>query len=512
MLNVHTTSRTPLEQALATMKDTSELRDDMPASIADPKAPADQTQQRSTVPADLDAIDKELATLSAHIASAKYRLLTLIDTFDRAEGWARQGFSSCAEYLGFRIGLSGGTAREHVRIARALSDVPAIAEAMERGELSFSKVRAVTRVATPENEHDLLAIACAGTAAHVEKTVRAMRRAQGAKDTQHAEAQHTARTFSLVTNEDGSLTIRGRLPAELGAVVQKAVERALEQQERNEDTKQSTHGQRMADALATVAESALSADIARGVPAERVQVVLHVERTPGYGGEPRSSTVSIAEPEALGRLFGRSLPGRQALRPAHVPAEADSHDTALQAVIEPGGAGLAEQTARRLACDASIVVQDGGSCSCGSQAVARKKRVPGLPLRRVLSRRDGGCTFPGCTHTRHLHTHHIEHWLDGGETSERNTCLLCSLHHRLCHEGGFQLKRGEDEALLFFDPRGNLVPSTPELLQSDDGEAALRALAQSARIAIDSDTMPVWQGETLDLDWAKALFRIPGSG
>ncbi|HEY4911612.1 MAG TPA: DUF222 domain-containing protein, partial [Methylomirabilota bacterium] len=123
---------------------------------------------------ELDRLGDEIAELSAHLDAATARLLELIRTFDARGGW-NTGFSSCAAWLSWRVGLDLGAARERVRVARALGTLPLLAEALGRGELSYAKVRALTRVATPETEARLLAVGRAGTAAHVERIVRGWR-------------------------------------------------------------------------------------------------------------------------------------------------------------------------------------------------------------------------------------------------------------------------------------------------------------------------------------------------
>ena len=121
--------------------------------------------------AELDRLGDEIALLSAHLDAATARLLTLIREFDARRGW-NTGFRSCAAWLSWRVGLDMGAARERVRVARALGRLPLLAQALAHGELSYAKVRALTRVATPETEARLLAVGRAGTAAHVERIVR----------------------------------------------------------------------------------------------------------------------------------------------------------------------------------------------------------------------------------------------------------------------------------------------------------------------------------------------------
>jgi hypothetical protein len=118
--------------------------------------------------AELDRLGDQIAELSAHLEAATARLLDLIREFDARGGWCN-GFRSCAHWLSWRIGLNLGAAREKVRVARALATLPLLAQALARGELSYAKVRALTRVATPETEKRLFGVGRAGTASHVER-------------------------------------------------------------------------------------------------------------------------------------------------------------------------------------------------------------------------------------------------------------------------------------------------------------------------------------------------------
>src|SRR6059058_2096236 len=101
--------------------------------------------------AELDRLGDEIAELSAHLDAATARLLDPIREFDARGGW-NNGFNCCAAWLSWRVGLAPGAAREHVRVARALGTLPLLAQALACGELSYSKVRALTRVVTPEAE------------------------------------------------------------------------------------------------------------------------------------------------------------------------------------------------------------------------------------------------------------------------------------------------------------------------------------------------------------------------
>ena len=147
---------------------------------------------------DDDALAAAVSTLAAHIHAATYRLLALIAELDRREVWSAQGALTCAHWLSWACGIDTHTAREKVRVARALTELPLLSEALAKGELGYSKVRALTRIATSENEADLLNIGLHGTAQHVEKFVRLHRRAKRAEETERAEAQHESRGLNLL--------------------------------------------------------------------------------------------------------------------------------------------------------------------------------------------------------------------------------------------------------------------------------------------------------------------------
>ena len=175
----------------------------------------------------LDRLGDEIAELSAHLDAASACLLDLIREFDTREGW-NTGFRCCAAWLSWRVGLDLGAARERVRVARALGTLPLLGKALARGELSYAKVRALTRVATPETEERLLAVARAGTADHVERIVRGWRRLDRKAEAAETTRRHTSRALHVYQDEDGMVVVRGRLAPEVGAVLVQALAAASE--------------------------------------------------------------------------------------------------------------------------------------------------------------------------------------------------------------------------------------------------------------------------------------------
>jgi Domain of unknown function (DUF222) len=158
----------------------------------------------------LDQLGAEIAALSAHLDAATAHLLDLIREFDVHAGW-NNGFRSCAHWLNWRVGLDMGAARERVRVARALGTLPLLSQALAKGELSYAKVRALTRVATPETEARLLAVGRAGTADQVERIVRGWRRMDRKAEIAEAQRQHAYRALRVYQAEDGMVVVRGRL-------------------------------------------------------------------------------------------------------------------------------------------------------------------------------------------------------------------------------------------------------------------------------------------------------------
>ena len=262
--------------------------------------------------AELERLGEEIAELSANLDAATARLLELIREFDARAGW-NHGFSSCAQWLNWRVGFQMGAAREHVRVARALGSLPRLADALARGELSYSKVRALTRVAAPETEERLLAIGKAGTACHVERIVRGWRRVDHLAEAREDTRRHKARALHVYQDEDGMVRIRGRLTTEQGAVLMQALAAAREtlyQRKRStpswpEDVPEETPSmeQLQADALTLLAEAALHHSLDPGAPGERYQVVVHIDAAVLADAEAPGSPSSTAA-----RAFPRERP------------------------------------------------------------------------------------------------------------------------------------------------------------------------------------------------------------
>src|SRR5207247_8800026 len=263
-------------------------------------------------------------------------------------------------WLSWRVGLDRGAARERVRVARALGTLPRRAQALARGELSYSKVRALTRVATPETEERLLAVGKAGTAEHVERIVRGWRLVDRQAEARETARRHAIRALHVYQDEDGMVVIRGRLAPEVGAVLVQALAAAREtlyQRARSMDAEDGfaetpTMAQQQADALGLLAETALHHGIDPGTPGERYQVVVHVAAP--VLAESDASTAA----DACGT------------------ADASAASNAPGQSVLENGTHVSAATSRRLACDSTRVVMRHDADGHATDVGARTRTIP----------------------------------------------------------------------------------------------------------------------------------------
>ncbi|MBE9537934.1 MAG: DUF222 domain-containing protein [Proteobacteria bacterium] len=177
----------------------------------------------------LDQLEEDIISLSSHINATEYEFLVLVREFDLRQGWRAYHFNSCAEWLNMKCGISPGTAREKIRVANALFDLTATSLAFQKGDLSYSKARSLTRIATPKTEEALLEYAIPATALQVEDHCRELRNVQRDNSTVDANRLHQQRYLSRSLHGDGSMTISVELPRESGELVMKALELALKE-------------------------------------------------------------------------------------------------------------------------------------------------------------------------------------------------------------------------------------------------------------------------------------------
>lgn len=402
----------------------------------------------------LEELARRITSGAVRLAAATASWLVLVAEFDRREGWGAVGIRSCAHWLAWQCGLSPGTAREHVRVARALTALPATAATFAAGRLSYAKVRAVTRVAERDTEPALLELARELTASQLERVVREWRRADAVDDATVAARQR----FDSWWDDDGMLHVRMCLAPEEGAEFLAGVDSLAERTARRERAAAARAGgepdavpeddepvrardrstARRCAAVAQLASAAADADRRAGDPPRR-EVVVHAD------------VAVLADDAAAGRAHLENGP---ALHPAQV---------------------------RRMLCEATVVTMlERGR---DPLAVGRARRFATRAQRRALHRRDRGCARPGCAETRieRLHAHHMRHWLFGGATDVANMVLLCDVDHGLAHDLDLGMSRRSGQ-LVVTTPDGRRVWGAADAAYRD-GVAGLTTATDGAAFA-----------------------------
>jgi hypothetical protein len=451
-----------------------------------------------------------LASLAGTLAAAEAQFLDHVVELDVRGLWARHGARSTAHWLSWRLGLQLGAARERVRVAHALLHLPAISACFHRGELSYCKVRALTRVATPDSEGQLLEIALGTTGGQLERVIRAWRKLLVAEQSASATL---SRSLRRRTEADGSVVYTLRVAPDDAAVLDAALERAravvLDEEGRPVETPEETElaaelvnsTARLradADAFVLVAETFLAVGV-QGHPGDGLAVVLHADldaldalgpheksasASPAQAPAPGSASVSPASPE--------SAPGSPPSADAEAQERRDARPAERAPFRSPDGLPLLSPTALRRMCEASVVVM----AHRGGRPVdlGRAARHASLRQRRLLAVRDDGrCQFPSCTQRRRLIPHHVDWWSRGGPTDLDNLVLLCRAHHRAVHDVGYTVVALGDGRFRFGTPSGReldvagriAAPATP-LPAVCPGEAVTRP-------------HPAWGGQRLDL-------------
>ena len=372
----------------------------------------------------IDDLDQAIVNLASRINAETYELLVLIRQFDERAGWLKWGLGNCAEWLHYRCDYSMNASREKVRVAHAMKTLPKITAAFSSGRLSYSKVRAMTRVVGTHNEEELLSFALRTTTARVEERCRELR--CGTVDSLDG-VQRALANRSLRVNrnaERGTMTITIDLPMETGELVAKALDKARDDSTPRAEFVDESWSARQADALVSMASQYLSGSAGHTRnTSDDYLVTIHVDQSALASGNGRSS--------------------------------------------------LPVESVKRLCCDGHAIVlseNDKGE----PLNIGRKTRTVPTAIKRALKARDRSCSFPGCHHTRFVDAHHIQHWSAGGETSLDNLMLLCSQHHKLVHEGGFTIERDYQNHWFFKRPDGRAVPAcgyhTKDTMDDDVGE------------------------------------------
>ncbi len=278
-------------------------------------------------------LETELVSLFAQHTALTQRLFVKIREFDESKEWANQGALSCANWLNWRVGLGLGAARAQIRTAHALASLPKIDAAFAAGQISYTKVRAISRIATAATETKLLDVALEATGSQLEKIARGWHKIDQAQEAVRDEK----RRCEIYFDDEGMCVVSAKLRPEEGAVLMKAIEAARGK------------GQQLADALVEMATRSLNVSVEPC--GERFHVIVHTD-------------ASHEEATVEGRLGDKVR--------------------------------ISAETSRRLMCDATstTVVHDTDGAIID---VGRKTRRISTKLRLALTQRDQGCRYPGCT-------------------------------------------------------------------------------------------------------------------
>ena len=458
-------------------------------------------------------LGEEITLLAGQINAATYRLLKLVAEFDAISAWSGGGtVRSCAHWLNWKCGIAMGAAREKVRVAQCLQHLPLIDAAFASGQISYSKVRAMTRVATADNEEFLLMIAQHGTASHMEKLVGKYQTVQRSMQDKAERERECARQLYSYQDDDGMWIIHAKLPPEEGSLVIKAIEAVAESIRADAEPAKARH-------VESVQDDAISHRAARqNVSAETFSNEVNTDATDGhcinFEQSRADALVSMAEHCLATAGDAANLQSLKGSERCQVMLHVDVHTLRNRAGAAPGPSQchldeqpwISAETSRRLSCDASLVtvLEDGRGNVLN---IGRRARTVPPALRRALAIRDKTCRFPGCCEARYVDAHHIQHWADGGDTSLDNLVTLCRFHHRQLHRGCFTIRvesaSHESPQLVFVAPSGTRItasffPQFPPEVAADAGRALARAAPD-----VDAQTCVTrWQGEVCDYDMA----------
>lgn len=399
----------------------------------------------------IEDVETEICALSGQIAAATARYLTLVADFDGRRGWAGWQLRLCAQWLSWKAGVSLHTAREHVRVARALVNLPLVSAAFARGTVSYSKVRALTRVADEKNEASLLRLAHKAPASHIDRLCRGLTKAmRPTKKNGLDMAECGGRWY---WDEDGSLVITARMRPEEGARFLAALTRTEYERTRvDPDLDVDTTApppRNVVPALTAMAEM-VCAGLRAPMASPSAEVIVHVD-----------------------------APGENGCAHAHLD----------------DGPGLEAESLAQVMCDATVRTVSHGALG-KTISWSTTVRTPSRLQMRALVMRDRCCAVPGCGRVRFLNAHHVQYHSQQGPTDLENLVMLCSEHHRALHDGYFSITARGNQQFTFRQSDGREVVYAPATA-GDSRQFGTRY----GSIASDA-IIPDWQGESLDLSFA----------
>lgn len=369
------------------------------------------THAARPTPRSVDELEQRILAAHTLVAWAQHELCRAVAAHARSGAHRLDGARDEAEWLTRRLALDPATARRIAELAESLEELPALAGALARGDVSIDQAAAAAAFATPELDEHVTEAARGLTPAQIQRLGDQLFPPERADD---AALRSERRLDLRWVDRRRVLRVSGRLPLEQGLIVENAIRRLADEHRASpvEDaglgdaTEPANHAARCADALVALAETC---NAEAKLDPERASVILH-------------------------------------LRPGEAPQ------------LESGGV-VSQAVAQRLACDARV--QAIRVDQHGVAHATRLARTAPDALQRVLRARDRTCRFPGCGHTRHLHAHHVHEWHLDGATAEANMLMLCGRHHRFVHEHGWHVTGHPGHRLTFHRPDGTTLTAGP---------------------------------------------------
>ena len=428
-----------------------------------------------------DEIEERLCALAGALAATEAEFLLLVAELDDRGLWGRPGLRSAAHWLSWRLGMRLGAARERVRVGHALRQLPAIATAFGEGQLSYCKVRALTRVATPATESELLELGLGTTGAQCDQVVRAWRTVL---TPEMSASSQLSRSMRRRTEANGSVVYTLRVASDDAPVVDAALGLAraavLDEPGRPIETAEETAlaaeftcdppaVRADADAFLLLAESFVAAGGPTGKRGDGLEVVLHADLATLLAAiEPAAPQPAETEPTATEAPATQQSEPTQREQAEPTQPEPEQGTSGRASVRSPSGQPLLTATALRRMCENSVRVfltdPEGRPLDLG-----RRVRHATKKQRRVLhDRHDGHCGYPGCTQRRRLIPHHVHWWTHGGLTDLDNLILVCPTHHRAVHEVGYTVRALGDGRFAFARPRRHASAGDPTTRASPD--------------------------------------------
>ena len=470
----------------------------------------DQTLNTDPIP--VEQLEARICELAGHLTAATCRFLELVADFDGRQGWASWEMPSCAAWLSWKCQIAPGTAREHVRVARALPELPLIRAEFAAARLSYAKVRALTRIADADNEADLAQMALPMTAGQLERFARAHRRVTDA-DGAHARTRRQLRWGWV---DDHEFSFRGQLPPEQAAVVLQALRAAMDDLDHpHDDGDGDVSAETRAETLARQDQRDGTAwDQPLPPPRRKEDTESLADALVGICADYLAGRAAGADnPDTYQVIIHAGTAALTAQEPADVPAETRKALAALAETVPQlafpeshpawpmrchleDGAAISPATLQAIACNATLSAMlhdaDGNVLNVG-----RRTRKLSAALRRAVRERDRHrCRYPGCE-SRRVDAHHIRYWSRGGETKLANLISLCKAHHHLVHDKGIIIA-ATSGGFAFYLPDGARLTNSPPLPAGDPD-----AITECHRAEITPTTIvSPHSGGRLDLNMA----------